>query len=84
VFIFTIVGYVLLKVGCEPAPLLIAFILGPPMEENLRRSMSLSRGDPSIFLTRPICATILILAALLAVIILIPKLRETREQAFQE
>ena len=53
---FGLLGYVLLKLECEPAPLLLGFVLGPMLEEHLRRAMILSRGDPTIFLTRPISA----------------------------
>src|SRR5262249_155059 len=60
---FGALGYVFLKLGCEPAPLLLGFILGPMMEENLRRSMQISRGDPLVFIERPICLAILLLSA---------------------
>ena len=61
--VFALFGYILIKFGCEPAPLVLGFILGPLMEENLRRSLVISRGDPMIFLERPISATLLALTA---------------------
>jgi TctA family transporter len=81
---FGIVGYAFLKLGCEPAPLLLGLILGPMMEENLRRALLLSRGDWSVFATRPISAGLLIGAALLLVIVLSPAVRSKREEAFVE
>ena len=56
---FGLLGYLFTKLDCEPAPMLLAFILGPMMEEYLRRAMLISRGDPMVFLTRPISATLL-------------------------
>jgi TctA family transporter len=82
--VFTILGYVLLKFGCEPAPLVLGFILGPLMETNLRRSLTLSRGDPMIFLDRPISAALLVATALVIALIVFPQFRKTREVAFQE
>jgi len=81
---FTVFGYILLKFDCEPAPLVLGFILGPLMEENLRRSMVLSRGDPLIFLDRPISAGLLAAAAIIIALIVLPQFRKTREEAFQE
>ena len=80
--LFGFVGYLFIRLGCEPAPLLLAFILGPLMEENLRRAMLLSRGDPLTFLSRPISATILGLALLLLIVIVVPNVRRKREAAF--
>jgi TctA family transporter len=82
--IFGLVGYTFFKLGCEPAPLLLGFILGPMMEENLRRSLLLSRGDWSVFVTRPISASLLAAAALLLVIVLLPAVKSKREEAFVE
>jgi len=79
-----VLGYLLVKLDCEPAPLLLGFILGPMMEENLRRAMVLSRGDPTVFVTRPLSATLLALAAVALVIVLLPAVRAKREEAFQE
>ncbi|URI11277.1 tripartite tricarboxylate transporter permease [Aquincola tertiaricarbonis] len=81
---FAIVGYIFYKLGCEPAPLLLGFILGPMMEENLRRALLLSRGDWSTFMTRPLSAGLLVAAALMIVIVLLPSVKKKREEAFQE
>jgi TctA family transporter len=81
---FGVVGYVFYKLGCEPAPLLLGFILGPMMEENLRRALLLSRGDWSVFVTRPLSAGLLAAAALLLVIVLMPAIKSKREEAFVE
>ncbi len=81
---FGLLGVVFMKLECEPAPLLLGFVLGPMMEENLRRALLLSRGDPTVFLTRPISLTMLIMAALLLLLIIAPAFRKTREEAFQE
>ncbi len=69
---FAAFGYILMRFGCEPAPMVLGFILGPLMEENLRRSMVLSRGDPMIFLQRPISATLLALTACVVLLIVLP------------
>jgi TctA family transporter len=82
--LFGLLGFVFIKLGCEPAPLLIAYILGPLMEENLRRAMLLSRGDPVVFLLRPISCAILIAAALLFLATILPMVRKKRQEAFQE
>ncbi len=82
--IFGIVGWVFVKLECEAAPLLLGFILGPMMEENLRRALLLSRGDPSTLVTRPLSATLLAMAALLLIIIVLPAVKKTREEAFHE
>jgi TctA family transporter len=81
---FGLLGVLFMKLGCEPAPLLLGFVLGPMMEENLRRAMLLSRGDPTVFLTRPISAGMLAAAVLLIVIIALPNIRKKREEAFAE
>lgn len=82
--IFGVVGYVLLKLDCEPAPLLLGFVIGRMLEENLRRAMLLSRGDPLVFFERPISAVLLTLAIVALVIVLLPSIRSKREQAFRE
>jgi putative tricarboxylic transport membrane protein len=74
-------GYVLVRFGCEPAPLVLGFILGPLMEENLRRSLVFSRGDPMIFLERPISAAMLAAAALALLAVVLPAVRATRAKA---
>jgi len=79
-----IVGYLFYKLGCEPAPLLLGFILGPMMEENLRRALLLSRGDWTTFMTRPLSAGLLIAAALMILVVTLPAIRKKREVAFQD
>ena len=80
--IFGFIGYLFIKLGTEPAPLLLGFILGPMMEEYLRRALLLSRGDWSVFVTRPISAGLLAGAVLLLVIVLMPSVKSKREEAF--
>jgi putative tricarboxylic transport membrane protein len=82
--LFGLLGYVFVKIGCEPAPMLLAFILGPLMEEYLRRAMLISRGNPLVFVQRPISATLLALAVLAMCAVLIPAFSKTREEAFKE
>ncbi|MBE7369378.1 tripartite tricarboxylate transporter permease [Ramlibacter pallidus] len=84
VAIFGVVGYIFIKLGCEPAPLLLGFILGPMMEENLRRALLLSRGDWSVLVTRPLSAGLLAAAVLLVIIVLLPAVKNKREEAFVE
>jgi TctA family transporter len=79
-----ILGYVLLRLGCEPAPLLLGFILGPMMEEHLRRAMLLSFGHPTIFLTRPISAVLLGVAVLALIAISLPAVSRRRAKVFVE
>ena len=81
---FGLVGYILVKLRCEPAPLLLGFVLGPLLEENLRRAMILSRGDPSTFVTRPISAGLLLLAAAVLIVVFLPSVKKKREEVFQE
>jgi TctA family transporter len=78
------VGYVLLKLDCEPAPLILGFILGPMMEEQMRRAMMINFGDLSVFVTRPISAAFLIAAAVLVLLLALPALRAKRDVAMQE
>jgi putative tricarboxylic transport membrane protein len=81
---FGILGYVFNKLKMEPAPLLVGFVLGPMMEEHLRRAMLLSRGDPYIFIdfaNRPISATLLVICALTLGLMLMPALRKKKEAA---
>jgi putative tricarboxylic transport membrane protein len=82
--VFGFLGVLFFKLECEPAPLLLGFVLGPMMEENLRRAMLLSRGDPTVFLTRPLSAAMLAAAVALLVIIVLPNLRKKREEVFEE
>ncbi|CAO3452882.1 tripartite tricarboxylate transporter permease [Azospirillum sp.] len=81
---FGVLGYVFRKLDCEPAPMLLGFILGPMMEENLRRALLISKGDPMVFATRPISAAMLVVALALLVTVLAPAVRRKREEAFQE
>ncbi|MGV6871780.1 tripartite tricarboxylate transporter permease [Pseudochelatococcus sp. B33] len=80
----TVLGYIFIKLDCEPAPLILGFILGPMMEENLRRAMLISRGDPSTFFNQPISLSFLVAIVVLLVILILPSVRETREVALRE
>ena len=82
--VFSILGYVFVKLGCETAPFLLGFVLGPLMEENLRRSMVISFGSPMIFLERPISLAILLMTVGLVLLIVLPQFRRTRQEAFQD
>ncbi|MHA6297188.1 tripartite tricarboxylate transporter permease [Devosia sp. CAU 1758] len=81
---FGIVGYLLIRFGCEPAPLLLGFVLGPLLEEHLRRAMIISRGDPMIFVERPISATLLAMALAAVVVAVLPSIRRKRAEVFVE
>jgi putative tricarboxylic transport membrane protein len=81
---FGLLGYVFIKLGCEPAPLLLAMVLGPMMEDELRRGMTIHRGDPTVFLKSPFSLVMLVLAAALLVVVVVPAVRRQREEAFQE
>jgi putative tricarboxylic transport membrane protein len=81
---FSLFGYVLYKLGCEPAPLALGFVLGPMLEEKLRTAMLLARGNPLTFLQRPISAALLLTAAILLAAVLLPKIRRSRDEAFQD
>jgi putative tricarboxylic transport membrane protein len=81
---FAFIGYIFYKLQCEPAPLLLGFILGPMMEENLRRALLLSRGDWTTFATRGLSAGLLLAAVAMIVIVMLPTIRKKREEAFQE
>jgi TctA family transporter len=82
--IFGMVGYICSKLECEPAPMILGFILGPLMEENLRRAMLLSRGDPTVFFTKPISATFMVASVILLVVVALPAIRKKREEVFVE
>jgi putative tricarboxylic transport membrane protein len=82
--VFALVGYWLIKLEFEPAPMLLGYVLGPLMEENLRRAMLIARGDPMTFVYRPISATLLALAVLLLVLAVLPMIRSRREEVFVE
>ena len=81
---FGVIGYTFIKLGMEPAPLLLGFILGPMMEENLRRALLLSRGDWTVFVTRGLSASLLAAAVVLLIIVLLPSVKSKREEAFVE
>jgi TctA family transporter len=82
--VFGLVGYLLPKIGCEPAPLILGFILAPMLEENFRRSLIVSRGSWSIFLEKPICGGFLLLSAVLLLVMVLPAIRRGRDEAFRE
>ena len=82
--VFGLVGYIFKKLDCEPAPLMLGFILGMMMDESFRRAMLLSRGDPTVFFTRPISLTLMLLAAFVLLTAIIPTFRRKREEAFRE
>lgn len=82
--IFGFLGYLFVKLECEPAPLMLGFILGPMMEESLRRALLLSRGDPTVFITNPISLIMLFAAGLLLAIVIMPSVRKKREDVFVE
>jgi putative tricarboxylic transport membrane protein len=84
VALFGLIGYGFIKLGCEPAPLLLGLILGPMMEEYLRRALLISRGDWSVFVTRPLSASLLVVAAILLIVVLMPSVKKKREEAFVE
>ncbi len=79
-----LLGYLLVKLDCEPAPLLLGFVLGPLLEEHLRRALIISRGDPMTFLERPLSAALLGLAALAIIVSVLPSIRKKRDQVFVE
>ncbi len=81
---FGLLGYLFIKVDCEPAPLLLGFVLGPMMEDNLRCAMLLSRGNPGVFFTRPLSLALLLVALALLIVVVLPVVRNKREEAFQE
>ncbi|MFO1314905.1 MAG: tripartite tricarboxylate transporter permease [Burkholderiales bacterium] len=82
--LFGVLGYAFRKLDCEPAPMMLGFILGPMMEEYLRRALLITKGNPVVFVTRPISATLLAVSAVALVAVLLPALSKRREEAFQE
>uniref|UniRef100_A0A9E8CND8 Tripartite tricarboxylate transporter permease n=1 Tax=Bosea sp. NBC_00436 TaxID=2969620 RepID=A0A9E8CND8_9HYPH len=80
--LFGALGYLFIKLKCEPVPLLLGFVVGPMMEENLRRAMLLSRGDPTVFVTQPLSATLLVLALIMLAVVALPAIRKERDQVF--
>ena len=81
---FGVLGYVLIKLGCEPAPLLLGFVLGPLLEDHLRRSLIISRGDLTIFVERPVSAVLLLIAVAAFAFAVLPSIRRRREVVFAE
>jgi putative tricarboxylic transport membrane protein len=81
---FGLLGYIFRKIDAEPAPMLLGFILGPMMEEFLRRALLLLKGSPLVLVTRPISATMLALSVLALIAVLTPALQKKREEAFHE
>ncbi len=81
---FSVFGYLCLKLECEPAPLILGFVLGPLMEENMRRALLISRGDPRVFVEEPISLAFLIAAAGLLMVVAAPAIRKKREEALKE
>ena len=81
---FGLLGYVFIKLECEAAPLLLGFVLGPMLEDNFRRALTIARGDPTVFVTRPLSASLLALAAVLLLIVVAPAVQRVRETAFRE
>jgi putative tricarboxylic transport membrane protein len=81
---FGVIGYWLIKHDFEPAPLLLGFVLGPLMEENLRRAMLIARGDATVFFTRPISGGLLTVAIILLILAAMPKIRRRRDEVFVE
>jgi putative tricarboxylic transport membrane protein len=77
--LFGSVGYVLVKLGCSFPPLILAMVLGPLMEENLRRSMFLSEGDPTVFITRPISGGFIVATVVLLLLFIVPAFRDRRK-----
>jgi TctA family transporter len=77
--IFGIIGFVWMRLECPPAPMLLGFVLGPLMEENLRRALLISRGDPTVFFTRPISLGFMIATALIIIIMVMPAVKARRE-----
>jgi putative tricarboxylic transport membrane protein len=82
--LFGLIGYIFYKLSCEAAPLLLGFILGPMMEENLRRALLLSRGDWGTFFTRPLSAALLLAAFAMIVVVSLPAIKNRREEAFKD
>ncbi len=82
--LFGILGYTLVKLQCEPAPLILGYVLGPLMEENLRRALLISRGDPTVFFVRPIAGTFMALSFILLIVMVLPAIRKKKVQAYVE
>jgi TctA family transporter len=76
--VFGVIGFVWIKLGCSPAPMLLGFVLGPMMEEHLRRAMLMSKGDPTVFVTRPIALAFIIATVAILVVMVAPAVRRRR------
>ena len=81
---FGFLGYVFIKLGCEPAPFLLGLVLGPQLEEYFRRAMHISRGDPAVFVDRPISLALFTLTAVLLIFAALPSIARARNETFQE
>lgn len=81
---FGVIGYLFVKLGCEPAPLLMGFVLSPLMEESFRRALLISNGDPTVFVQSPIALGLLTLAFILVLAVALPAIKRKREEAFRE
>jgi TctA family transporter len=79
-----LIGYLLVKLDCEVAPFILGFILGPMLEEHLRRAMIISGGDPWVFITRPISAVLLLIAVIALVVVSMPAISRKRKEVFVE
>jgi TctA family transporter len=84
VAVFGLFGYVFIKLGCDPAPMLLGVILGPMLEENFRRTLLISYGDWSVFVTRPLSASILMLTLLILAMMVFPSIKKKREAVFKD
>jgi len=82
VVVFGALGYLLIKLDCEPAPFLLGMVLGPMIEEQLRRAMIFSRGDPMIFLERPISAGLIVVTVAILALMFIPSVTRKRAEVF--
>ncbi len=81
---FGVLGYFLRRIGCEPAPMVLGFLLGPMLEEQFRRTLLLSDGNFDVFLHRPLAAALLGVTAVLLLLMAAPALRKGRETVFRE
>jgi TctA family transporter len=77
-----VLGYILMKLECPPAPLILGFVLGPLMEENLRRALLISRGDPTVFFTRPIALGFMLASVLILITMIMPAIRRRKQEAY--
>jgi TctA family transporter len=81
---FGVLGYLFIKLDCEPAPLILGFVLGPMLEVYFRRAMLVSRGDPTVFITEPLSAFFLIAGVIVLACTLVPMIRRRKEVAITE